>query len=1031
MAPAQSSAIEQLLTERSWVRGLARNLVGEMWADDLVQETMLAAMRAPPEPGLPARPWLARVVRNLGLMHLRSRARSVAREEAVRLEPAATQAPDEHVTQLQTQHMLCEVLLELAEPFRRTMVEHYFHGRSFAEIARREGSPEGTVRWRHKEGLERLRHALDQRSGGDRRAWALALVPFIPSKASATTVAGILGVTLMKKMFAGGLVLLLAAVVTWLISPSLSPRQEVAAAKPERIVRPPVHLLWPSSGPAMLAAAPASSLAGNVVGAEGKPVQVSLLRHGVGLEEPSIVARGQGERFDFGALAAGTYCVTAQAEGRQGSVCGIRLEQGERRVQDVSLSPAGLRLRGVVRDAGAGTVPMPRITARPHPSLDGVVSSLGRDNGGYELALQPGWYRVSASGNGYTSVTRLIELTGDRELDFFLNPAGQLSGRVIDAESGAPAAGATVVARSDTAEPKTVHAGPDGRFEFSGLGSGRFRLFATLNGRYGAGEEVALTPGESRQSDIRISQRGVSLEGKVVEVGTGRPLPESEVWLRGTAEWSARTDEAGRFRIDGLVPDEYEITATASDFVLGRQQVLVSEQGRSGVVLALHKGAAVHGRVTLASGAPVAEAVVESSAWALGDPRLVHIRTRADGTFTLKPIEPGRVKLAAYHPEHGLTRMVDVMVTTGESAPVQLSFTADASVSGTVRFDDGSTAAGALVTLSSEQANAAWTTTANADGSYRVESLPAGAYSVSIRSPSAWSEDSVVHDPAKVQLELSSGERKVLDLRVPGGHERIQGRVVDASGSPVAGASVWAERLVEGAPTGSALGGVEVYTLDDGSFSLEGLPRGEYLIGARHVEHARGTLSPIRAGASGVVVALRSPGRVVGRVLDQGRPVTTFKLSWRGGSRVFVDPQGRFELTGLDPAEHQRVSAETPEGKWGASKKFALGAGERIEVQIDVKSQGVVRGRLVDPRTGQGAVGLQVFFGFDALTRTDGQGLFEVRLPVGRYERFFAMSSTADLPPISRVFEVKPGETTDLGEVLMPSGTSEAEEPEH
>ncbi|HVG62963.1 MAG TPA: hypothetical protein VNA24_30645 [Hyalangium sp.] len=141
------------------------------------------------------------------------------------------------------------------------------------------------------------------------------------------------------------------------------------------------------------------------------------------------------------------------------------------------------------------------------------------------------------------------------------------------------------------------------------------------------------------------------------------------------------------------------------------------------------------------------------------------------------------------------------------------------------------------------------------------------------------------------------------------------------------------------------------------------------------------------------------------RVLDQGRPVTTFKLSWRGGSRVFVDPQGRFELTGLEPAEHQRVSAETPDGKWGSSKKFALSAGERVEVQIDVKSQGLVRGRLMDPRTGQGAV--------------------------GRYERFFAMSSTADLPPISRVFEVKPGETTDLGEVPLAQEASEAEEPEH
>lgn len=55
---------EELLEHAAWIRRLARRLVqGEARADDLVQETWLAALRAAPRGG-PLRPWLARVARN-------------------------------------------------------------------------------------------------------------------------------------------------------------------------------------------------------------------------------------------------------------------------------------------------------------------------------------------------------------------------------------------------------------------------------------------------------------------------------------------------------------------------------------------------------------------------------------------------------------------------------------------------------------------------------------------------------------------------------------------------------------------------------------------------------------------------------------------------------------------------------------------------------------------------------------------------------------------------------------------------------
>jgi hypothetical protein len=64
----------------------------------------------------------------------------------------------------------------------------YLEGLSAAQIARRERIPAGTVRWRLKEGLDRLRARLDRTSGGTEEL-ALALVPLVRRPPLGTAVA--------------------------------------------------------------------------------------------------------------------------------------------------------------------------------------------------------------------------------------------------------------------------------------------------------------------------------------------------------------------------------------------------------------------------------------------------------------------------------------------------------------------------------------------------------------------------------------------------------------------------------------------------------------------------------------------------------------------------------------------------------------------------------------------------------------------------------------------------------------------------
>src|SRR6185436_14680515 len=90
----------ELLAHSSWVRRLARSLVAsEADAEELVQETWVAALRRPPTEGSPARPWIARVVRNLAAR--RWRRSSVSFESAETLSAAESSRAHEPSSSLE------------------------------------------------------------------------------------------------------------------------------------------------------------------------------------------------------------------------------------------------------------------------------------------------------------------------------------------------------------------------------------------------------------------------------------------------------------------------------------------------------------------------------------------------------------------------------------------------------------------------------------------------------------------------------------------------------------------------------------------------------------------------------------------------------------------------------------------------------------------------------------------------------------------------------------------------------------------
>jgi len=167
--------VEELLQQAGWLRGLAASLVGDPGqADDLVQETWLAALRRPPRVGASPRPWLERVLRNLA--RNRGRAERTRRDhERHAGEPGPPAGPDAIAAEVEAQRLLAEAVGRLGEPGRTIVVLRYFRGLDSAAIGRELALPAGTVRWKLQGALEELRRELDRRCEGGRRAWTLLL----------------------------------------------------------------------------------------------------------------------------------------------------------------------------------------------------------------------------------------------------------------------------------------------------------------------------------------------------------------------------------------------------------------------------------------------------------------------------------------------------------------------------------------------------------------------------------------------------------------------------------------------------------------------------------------------------------------------------------------------------------------------------------------------------------------------------------------------------------------------------------------
>ncbi len=559
----------ELLRHAVWIRRLALGLVGDAaQADDLVQDTWLAALRRPPSADRPLRPWLGTVLRNAARQAFRGHRRRTERQHEAR-EPAPVAGPDELAERLEAERRMTDELARLAEPYRSTLLLRYYEGLEPSEIASRLGLPAGTVRWRLKHGLDELRGRLDERFG-ERAQWsALVLSLARPdgwpwsgaaAGAAAVTVPGALTMHALTKFGIGAAAVVALAIGLRLggvlpdevwplagekplelamrpIRPPLEDVEPARAAVVEAGEREPLRAEpapRPAAEPTASAAAPTSAIVARALDELGAPIARARLRLLDARQPLSAVSDRQGNlRLDLPAAGGRrTAALALSAPGCASRGIEAVVTPGETtHLGALVLAPGGA-LSGTVRASDGRWLGNAQVTLssteeparqelesqRLRPPDARVPEAFTRADGGFDLEGAPtGFVRVWAHAAGYmASFSAPVEVRAGQEtygIELVLEPlaaANRIAGIVLDPE-GAPVPGARLDYRHSSKKSGVTTAGDHetdarGRFEF--LVPADTELWLTAHDpeeRYGPGSASGVKTG-SGELVVRLTR---------------------------------------------------------------------------------------------------------------------------------------------------------------------------------------------------------------------------------------------------------------------------------------------------------------------------------------------------------------------------------------------------------------------------------------------------------------------------------------------------------------------------------------------
>ncbi|MEQ8763276.1 MAG: carboxypeptidase-like regulatory domain-containing protein [Planctomycetota bacterium] len=629
-------------------------------------------------------------------------------------------------------------------------------------------------------------------------------------------------------------------------------------------------------------------------------------------------------------------------------------------------------LSGLVRDEDGDPVTDARVEVfRGEFSVAAVKS----DNEGafrFELSSELS-YRLVASREGYRSA----ELDGVKpprsDIRLVLFHRARLSGRVVDAQSGAPIGGASLVYDLVREEgkiywpgadpgPTEVSSVADGAFVFESVTSGRRRLTTRHPDYQDLIQDIDLAPGERREGWTIELVPGAPIRGRIVEA-SGLPVAGAKVgahvgeFATGITAFvenfaageRAKSDENGFFELTGLAPGEYRLSVEMPGYrfeVFGPYRLL--EVGLD-VELTIERGIAIHGQVFRLDGELFPGAMITG----LHDKDQTTVTGAADdeGHYEIGGLTPGQYVFFWGDPEGDPSQaLANTLTVDIASSPdrqeVDLRFASQGNVTlwGRVLGPEGPLTEGSLQLLSNRRGvsplGSAMMRPIDDEGFYRFEGVAGGGAFVLVLMRQVGIDSGA---PIVFELELPGTGEHRHDIRLP--EAMVTGRFVGLeieSGSIELGlARENPDRPLSGILSPSA----KTDLTPMGTFELGPVREGVYAIFAkvetsggvrywiREQVRAPSDLGEIRLGsdATRLLLLIKDEqdqplaGAIASFVLESGEYFPREAAKTAG-------PDGRISIEGL-PAGRFVLVVSAP-GRATRRIPLALGTGESIEQEV-------------------------------------------------------------------------------------------------
>jgi len=529
--------------------------------------------------------------------------------------------------------------------------------------------------------------------------------------------------------------------------------------------------------------APASTLRGQVIGANGSPIEGAWVRASATGGATQTDAAGH---FTLDALPPGVYTPWAETDDWFGMAAEqVKLGLGESsRLLVISGRPAvfveGRIVHGGVpcedgalslREAVSGR------EVRDNSTIDGMVHVRG---------LLPGTYTIGVTCRGAIDEDRHPPLiVGDKDVSaqtWEVTDGRMVAGVVVDA-SGDPVAGVTLTARpiDGSASLSAAVSDAEGRFQLRGLVAGPMQVVPISHGRRTMPDApVAVTVGTSDMTDLRVVLAATGEVRGTLRDPQRRPIVGAELSLRtGWGDQRTSSGDDGEFHFTRAAVGRSAIGASLGGVslrLLAQPQVQV-RVGMATVVALVSTAPTglISGVVVDATGQPLAGALVEARAedaavtTGAGAPQL----TNGAGSFTLAGLAGEAYTITAHPLGGGEARLEHVK---RDEAPV-LRLTPGARVRGSVLVPGGGAPDSFTVEVIDRRSGLGRAETFIATaGAWGFDGLAVGSYEVRVRAREGTGLQT---------LTLAAGQTQD-EFRVAlVGAATLRGTVVDLAGSPV------------------------------------------------------------------------------------------------------------------------------------------------------------------------------------------------------------------------------------------------------